>query len=98
MTTFSQLPGGGTIPTDYVPGPSPLSAEGYPVYVRAELNEVARAIESILVLLPQAAVKAPVRPVENMIRYAKAPWRPLGGTTDRMVMYAAGSWVALSST
>ena len=88
----------GTVPTAYVPGPSPASPAGYPVYVQTELAKIATAIATICTLLPQAAAVAPARPVENMIRFAKSPWRPIGGTTDRMVVYVAGSWVALSST
>ena len=97
MTTFSQTKSGGTVPTAYVKGPAPIDPTGQIVYLEAELAKVQTAFATLASLVPQAATKAPAKPIENMIRFAKAPWRPLGGTTDRMVVYVAGSWVALSS-
>ena len=44
-------------------------------------------------LVPQVATAAPRNPVNGMIRYAKAPWNPLG-TGNRWVQYLGGAWVA----
>ena len=99
MTTFSQTTAGGTVPTAYVRGPAPTSVEGYQTYVANELAKIARSIDSLVALSPQAAIKAPARPIENMIRFAKAPWRPVAGqTTDRWVCYVAGNWAYLASS
>jgi hypothetical protein len=98
MTDFSQTAAGGTIPTPYIRGPAPLSPDGYPVYIGRELDKIAKAIRTLVDLAPQAAIKAPARPIENMIRFAKSPWRPVSGQTqDKWVTYVAGSWNYLSS-
>lgn len=48
-------------------------------------------------LVPQVATEAPQYPAESMIRYAKAPWNPLG-FGDGWVQYINGSWAPFPST
>lgn len=96
--TFSQKASGGTVPTPYGTGPTPIDTTGYQNYVQKELEKIATSLSTICALLPQAATRAPTKPIENMQRFSKDPWRPVAGqTTDRWVTYVNGAWVYLNS-
>lgn len=77
------------VPVPYVPGPPPSDQEA----LVAEFQRLQAAVETLAALVPQVATSAPQRPVEGMVRYAKAPWNPLG-TGNRWVQYLGGAWVA----
>jgi hypothetical protein len=78
------------VPQPYVPGP----LQDDPRALREELRRLQDAFETTQALIPQVATSAPANPIEGMIRYAKAPWDPLG-LGDVWVSYVAGSWQAL---
>jgi hypothetical protein len=82
------------VPTPYRRGirPSLPGSEG--VYLEEELRRVEQTLADVLRAVPQVVYMEPTNPGEGMIRYAKAPWNPLG-TGDAWVTYKAGVWVAL---
>lgn len=82
-------------PTPYEPGPRPLLEGSEMDYVAQELRRVAASLADLCRMVPQASQIVPLDPVEGMIRFAKSPWRPIGGTVDTWVTYVNGAWVAL---
>jgi hypothetical protein len=77
------------VPVPYVAGPVSATVEA----LHAELIRLQGTVEVLTVLVPQVANEPPRSPVNGMIRYAQAPWNPLG-TGNRWVQYLGGSWVA----
>lgn len=90
---FNSTRAAGTIPTPYVLGNLPARDDGWPLWTRQELGKVKETLDTLIILTPQAADRAPARLIEGMIRLAKAPWRPVAGqTTDQWVTYVGGAW------
>ena len=81
----------------YVPTPQGSLNAADPAYLQRELAKISKAITTINALLPQAATVEPRNPSDLMVRLARSPWRPIGGTVDRWVYYDApsASWLAL---
>lgn len=72
---------------------TPPSGAVSPEYLRVELSNLQTTLTQVLDMLPQVASVAPAQPQEGMIRFAKAPWRPIAGTTNNgWVIYVTGSW------
>ena len=63
------------------------------LYIDKELSRLQITINQLTNLCPQVAIAAPKTPLQGMIRFAKAPWNPLG-TGDVLVVYKAGAWIA----
>jgi hypothetical protein len=84
-------------PTPYqrrTPPTGPVSPE----YLRVELTNIQQTLAQMLSMFPQAATVAPGRPQEGMVRFAMAPWRPIGGTTtDGWVIFNGTAWVAIQA-
>lgn len=81
----------------YTPGTVPSDPASMGVYLTLEFRKIALSISKLADMVPQVANTAPVRPQQGWIRYAKAPWNPLGVTTGNSgwVSFMDGSWVAL---
>lgn len=60
--------------------------------LQSELQRLTRHTATTVPLLPQVANQEPQNPVNGMIRYAKAPWNPLG-LGDGWVQYLNGAWI-----
>lgn len=85
-----------TKPRPYVPLGRGIIDPHDPRYLFDQLNAIAQSLNTLVLLCPQVATKAPHPPQETMIRYAKAPWRPVSGqTADAWVTYVNGAWAYL---
>jgi len=82
------------IPRVYQRGLRPSINDPDGTYLEEELRRIEETLREVLDTLPQVAYKAPQSPRNSMIRYAKAPWDPLG-TGDGWVYYDEGAWKAL---
>ena len=80
----------------YSKGAQPTIPGAESRYLQDELDKLERAIAAIASMTPQPATVAPRAPLDGMVRLARAPWRPLGGTVDLWVYWDAtsGTWVA----
>lgn len=85
-----------TPPLTYTRNPQPLLPGADARYLQDELAKLEQVLANIALLTPQVATAAPKTLVDGMIRLARAPWRPTGGTADLWVRYdaAAGTWTA----
>lgn len=96
LPPFAETPSAGTAPLPYVPGNLPGAPQGLPRYLQDELRRLEATLQTVILLTPQTATRAPRVPIDGMQRYAKDPWRPVvGQTTDRWVTYVAGAWAYL---
>jgi hypothetical protein len=89
-----------TAPTAYSTSVQPILPGGADAYVQKELGRIQAAIKATQALTPSAAVKAPEKPVDGMMRLARFPWRPVSGqTADAWVYYDAvgAAWRYLST-
>lgn len=82
------------IPRPYQRGIRPSLPDTQGLYLEEELRRIEQCLSDLIRAVPQVAYKAPDDPQEGMIRYAKAPWNPLG-TGNGWVTYKNGAWVAL---
>jgi len=64
------------------------------VYLADEFRKLEQTLATLTNASPQVAFKEPTAPMLGMIRYAKAPWDPLG-TGDAWVYWDGSSWTAL---
>lgn len=79
----------------YVPLSQPTLAGGDPLYLQKQLQAISQAIQDLVVVAPQAAVKVPPVLIDGMIRLARSPWYPVSGqTADGWVYYDSptASW------
>ena len=58
-------------------------------YLQNELERVEEAFADLVLMTPQVATAAPRIKRDGMIRLARAPWRPIGGTIDAWVYWDA---------
>jgi hypothetical protein len=87
-------------PPSYTTQALPVLEGGDGKYLQNELQRIKSVLDSYQDLLPQAASKAPLKPIDGMIRLSRDPWRPVTGTTvDALVYYdAAGAvWQLLGT-
>lgn len=63
-------------------------------YLETEFRNVEDSISTLVLAAPQVAFKEPDLKLLGMIRYAKAPWDPLG-TGDAWVYWDGSAWAAL---
>lgn len=78
----------------YVRGNPPTEPNNIPQFLTNELKRVEVTLSQLVQLVPQVSLAAPKVPLTSMIRYAKAPWNPLG-TGDGWVRYNGTAWVIL---
>lgn len=63
-------------------------------YLGEEFRKLESSIATLVAATPQVAFKEPDDKMLGMIRYAKAPWNPLG-TGDQWVFWNGTAWAAL---
>lgn len=63
-------------------------------YLVSELDKLRLTISQLVDLAVQVADAEPTKPKVGMIRWAKAPWDPLG-TGDGFVKWNGSAWTAL---
>lgn len=68
--------------------------ESGPRYLDSELQRLEKTINDLVEAVPQVATRTPKAPRTGTIRYAKAPWDPLG-TGDAWVWFNGTAWAAL---
>lgn len=78
----------------YSPGPPPANPQD-PVYLQNELRRLSTAFNALALMVPQPADTAPKRPQRGWIRYAVAPWDPLGTGSNVWVHFNGTAWTAL---
>jgi hypothetical protein len=81
------------VPVAFVRQAPPQDQKALVLYLMSEVEKLQTSIATLVNLVPQVAIAPPVPALNGMIRYAKAPWDPLG-TGDAFVKYD-GSWTAL---
>lgn len=62
--------------------------------LRADLDTLKATVDTLVDLTPQVSTAPPQRPRRGTIRYAVAPWNPLG-SGDAWVWFNGSAWVAL---
>lgn len=80
--------------TGYNRADPPFKSENLVNYLVSELDKLRLTVSQLVDLCPQVADAAPVRPKTGMIRWAKAPWDPLG-TGDGLVKWNGSAWTAV---
>lgn len=76
----------------YTVSPLPVLPTSDRDYMNRELSNISASIRALNMLVPQAALKAPVTPLDGSVRLSRAPWRPLPNQTeDQWVYYDAAS-------
>ena len=90
------------IPLPYTQGDIPSAATGAASDEKAtirflvdELDKLKRTVADLIEASPQVADDAPPSPRKGTIRYAVAPWDPLGTAFSGYVVYTGSAWAAL---
>ena len=78
----------------FVRGRPPQNPAELNIFLTNELTRIETTLAQVTNLVPQVAISAPRVPLLGMIRYAKAPWNPLG-TGNGWVRYNGTTWIAL---
>lgn len=73
----------------------PLVQDDSIKYFIDELQRVQTSIDSLTNASIQVADRAPETPQRGMVRYNIAPWYPIGGTSQGLVVYNGTAWVAV---
>jgi hypothetical protein len=73
----------------------PVLEEGVRRYFQDELQRIEIAIGTLAQAAIQVADAEPDNPIKGMVRYAVAPWNPLGNGFTGMVVYNGTIWVAV---
>jgi hypothetical protein len=83
-------------PPTYTPQALPILDGGSGKYMQSELQSIKSVLDNYQAMLPQAAIKAPIKPVDGMIRLSRSPWWPVSGqTADAWVYWDAAGQVWL---
>lgn len=85
-----------TGPAPYIQSSLPILEGGSIRYLQNEFGRVETASKSSTDMVPCPAVAAPKIPRDGMVRLARAPWRPIGGTVDAWVWFdlPSATWKA----
>ena len=73
----------------------PVLEEGIRRYFQDELQRIEIAIGTLAQAAVQVSDDEPDSPIKGMVRYAVAPWDPLGNGFTGMVVYNGTSWAAV---
>lgn len=65
-------------------------------YADQQYDGIERALRSLSVLAPQTSDREPSPPLKGMIRYAIAPWNPIGAG-DGWVYYDGSAWTSYTA-
>jgi len=79
----------------YTRGQYPVMEEGLRRYFQDELQRVEIAISTLAQAAIQVSDTPPTNPIKGMVRYAMAPWNPLGSGYTGLVVYNGTAWVAV---
>lgn len=63
------------------------------IYIQEELRTIEAAIGQLTDATPQVADQEPESKRKGMVRYAVAPWNPLGNNYQGLVVYNGTAWV-----
>ena len=72
-----------------------LSPEFLANYLQEELREIEAAVRSLADASIQVTDREPPNPRKGMVRYAIAPWQPIGSGVSPLVVYNGTSWIAV---
>ena len=72
-----------------------LAPEFLPNYVQEELRELEASIRSIADASIQVTDREPTNPRKGMVRFAIAPWEPIGSGVTKLVVYNGSACVAV---
>jgi hypothetical protein len=71
-------------------------------WVYTNLKLIMTAINQLVIMTPQSAIRAPAKPQDGMQRLARAPWCPITANETNVWVYwdvtansGLGGWVAL---
>lgn len=73
----------------------PVLEEGIRRYIQDELQRIETALGSVAQASIQVSDSPPPNPIKGMVRYAVAPWNPLGAGFSGLVVYNGSAWVAV---
>jgi len=73
----------------------PVLEEGIRRYFQDELQRIEIAIGTLAQAAVQVSDDEPNNPIKGMVRYAVAPWDPLGNGFTGMVVYNGTTWAAV---
>lgn len=82
----------------YTPKPLPIIGKPFDAttkYLLDELKRMQSTINQLVQASPIAADTEPASPRRGMVRYAVAPWDPLGTSFEGYVVYDGTAWTAL---
>jgi len=81
------------IPLPYIPGD--VVSNDLVKFLYLELIRLRQTVDGLTEGLPQVADAPPVSPRRGTIRFALAPWDPLGTAFEGYVVFDGSAWVAL---
>lgn len=81
--------------TKYIRRQYPELEEGLRRYFTEELQRIEQSLSSVAEASIQVADAAPDNPRKGMVRYAVAPWDPLGNGTTGLMVYTGNAWAAV---
>lgn len=73
----------------------PVLEEGIRRYFQDEMQRIEIAIGTLAQAAIQVTENEPDSPIRGMVRYAVAPWDPLGNSYSGLVVYNGTAWVAV---
>ena len=79
----------------YTRRPIPSIEASIILYLATELQNIENSMKSIIEGSIQVVDNPPDKPKKGMVRYAVAPWNPLGNNFERLVVYNGRAWVQL---
>lgn len=73
----------------------PVLEEGIRRYIQDELQRIETSLKTVTQASIQVLDNPPENPIKGMVRYAVAPWNPLGNGFSGLVVYNGSAWVAV---
>lgn len=77
----------------YTRRPIPSIEASIILYLATELQNIENSMKSIIEGSIQVIDNPPDKPKKGMVRYAVAPWNPLGNNFEGLVVYNGTAWV-----
>lgn len=77
----------------YTRRPIPSIEASIILYLATELQNIENSMKSIIEGSIQVVDNPPDKPKKGMVRYAVAPWNPLGNNFEGLVVYNGTAWV-----
>lgn len=73
----------------------PVLEDGIRRYIQDELQRIETSLKTVTQASIQVLDNPPENPIKGMVRYAVAPWNPLGNGFSGLVVYNGSAWVAV---